>query len=659
MPVITGGATAVTFVVEVCFNQMPNDPAAPTAVWTDITQRCSNIRWSRGRQYELDKVETGTFSANVDNLDGALTPGNTASAFYPNVVLYRQIRVTATVASTTYTLFYGYVSRWPQAYTQAGQRASTSIEAVDALGVLAQVNLNGWGNDALGAYSPTVVYPLDDGANATLFNASVGTTSPGTILTTPSLGTPQVVSGQNFDESMPGFSGRTYTSLTNATVTASPGSSIMLPTSLPAAGAWSVSMWVRFNTLPTGQPTFLYISDADAGQGITGRPYTQQVLLSGVTGGGALSIAYQADDTVSAAHGGSVVSAAVGKWHLVTLSLSADHRTLRFVLDQQAPITVCSIPSGTPMQFDRMTFVQLSGANLNMTALANVDLANFAIFPTDLAGDTVNNPCQTVLYPAGVTAFASETTDLRAKRIAAATGFGSRFVSTGTGDSTMSAGATAGQTATDALGDVAATEFGMIFARGDGMLVSTPRHARYNPNPTYFFGELELPYSALSFDYDPTHLVNSATVSRPGGSTVTVTDATSVKANFTHSQSYALQLSSDIPVRGAAEWLVSRYKDPKMRVSAFSVNPLANSDLVNAVLNLELNACVQLNRRPPGVQAIAQTCFVDRLEHQLTFDSSGGSWTVSYMLTPAETTGYLVWDAPGAYGKWDSNNWAY
>jgi hypothetical protein len=651
MPIITGGGT-ITFVVEVCFNQAPNDPAPPTAVWTDITQRCSNIRWSRGRQYELDKVETGTFSATVDNLDGALTPGNTASAFYPNVVLYRQIRVTATISSTTYTLFFGYVSRWPQAYTQAGQRASTSIEAVDALGVLAQVTLRGWGLDAMTTYSPRAVYPLDDATGSTRFGATAGAFPSGVITASAPGAEALVVAGNGYDAAMPGFAGTTFTTFEN-TVGALPGATITLPnTVLPTSGAWTMAVW--FNTGTPVGVTSPFLVDARVWGG-TGSFFSIYFDGSG-------NPAVQVRDSTS---GLSIFPAPLatsctdGRWHLFAVSISADHKKITAVLDNGTPVSLYS--GATVLTLADLPQVQLGGlveASVSPFSYFQGSMGPFSVFNSDLCSDTTNNPIQT-FYAAGTQAFALESTDTRANRIATVTGFGSRFLATGTGDSTMSAGATSGQAASDALSDVAATEFGMIFARGDGIVVFTPRHARYNPSPAYAFGELELPYSALSFDYDSSHLVNSATVTRPGGASTTVTDATSVATNFTHSQSYALQLSSDFSVRAAAEWLVSRYKDPKLRVSSFTVKPLANSDLIPAALNIELNTCVRLTRRPVGAQAITQVCFVDRLEHKLTFDSSGGSWTVDYMLTPAETTSYLVWDGAGVFGKWDSNNWAY
>lgn len=61
-------------------------------VWTDVSDRLRepyNIR--RGRQTELDVIEAGTHTVALDNRDGKLTPMNTISPYYPNVVPERRI----------------------------------------------------------------------------------------------------------------------------------------------------------------------------------------------------------------------------------------------------------------------------------------------------------------------------------------------------------------------------------------------------------------------------------------------------------------------------------------------------------------------------------------------------------------------------------------
>jgi hypothetical protein len=79
--------------VEVAFATKPDD-ANPA--WVDLSSRLhlpSGVTVRRGRGSEYDTVQTGTLSCALENLDGALTPDNTASPYYPNVLPQKRIRL--------------------------------------------------------------------------------------------------------------------------------------------------------------------------------------------------------------------------------------------------------------------------------------------------------------------------------------------------------------------------------------------------------------------------------------------------------------------------------------------------------------------------------------------------------------------------------------
>ncbi|RJQ68075.1 hypothetical protein D5S17_32755 [Pseudonocardiaceae bacterium YIM PH 21723] len=67
--------------------------ATPYTYWVSVLPRTvAGGQTRRGRQYELDAVQAGEMQLTLDNTDGALSPVNTASPFYPNVTPYRPIR---------------------------------------------------------------------------------------------------------------------------------------------------------------------------------------------------------------------------------------------------------------------------------------------------------------------------------------------------------------------------------------------------------------------------------------------------------------------------------------------------------------------------------------------------------------------------------------
>ena len=62
---------------------------APWSItWTDITNRVDQgqgVTITRGASDELSETQPGTATMTLDNLDGALTPGNPNSPYYPYV----------------------------------------------------------------------------------------------------------------------------------------------------------------------------------------------------------------------------------------------------------------------------------------------------------------------------------------------------------------------------------------------------------------------------------------------------------------------------------------------------------------------------------------------------------------------------------------------
>src|SRR5436190_16878496 len=111
-------STRPQVVVEIAFTATPFQ-AASGITWVDVSSfvRTSKdggapIAIRRGRQSELGRVEAGTLSLMLDNRTRVFDPLNTSSAYYPNVIPMKRIRVSAIWSSTTYRLYTGYVEAW-------------------------------------------------------------------------------------------------------------------------------------------------------------------------------------------------------------------------------------------------------------------------------------------------------------------------------------------------------------------------------------------------------------------------------------------------------------------------------------------------------------------------------------------------------------------
>jgi hypothetical protein len=109
--------------------------------WTVLQTRMQSFTSERGRQDELSGVSAGSLSVLVTDDDGALDPDNTASPYYPNVDIARQVRVLATWAGVTYGLGYGFVDSLPVTLQAVG--ADVSLGAHDLFARLNRRNLKG------------------------------------------------------------------------------------------------------------------------------------------------------------------------------------------------------------------------------------------------------------------------------------------------------------------------------------------------------------------------------------------------------------------------------------------------------------------------------------------------------------------------------------
>ncbi|MGW3410239.1 hypothetical protein [Streptomyces sp. NPDC000888] len=91
----------MTLLVEMGWGGLVQAPS--TITWTDITQRVDQVRGvviNRGASDELSETQPGNATLTLDNQDGALTPGNAASPYFPFVRKNAPIRISQAVIPT-------------------------------------------------------------------------------------------------------------------------------------------------------------------------------------------------------------------------------------------------------------------------------------------------------------------------------------------------------------------------------------------------------------------------------------------------------------------------------------------------------------------------------------------------------------------------------
>ncbi|MGQ0668118.1 MAG: hypothetical protein ACT4PO_00330, partial [Actinomycetota bacterium] len=89
------------------------DPAAPP-VWQPVESYVRALSIHRGTSHELDRVEAGTATVTLENLDRRFDPANPASPYYPSVLPLRRCKIVAAYGGNAYDRFSGYVEAWPQ-----------------------------------------------------------------------------------------------------------------------------------------------------------------------------------------------------------------------------------------------------------------------------------------------------------------------------------------------------------------------------------------------------------------------------------------------------------------------------------------------------------------------------------------------------------------
>lgn len=108
-----------------------------TGTWVDITDRvdlAQELKLTVGRQSVWDDAQPGTLTFTLDNQDGALTPDNPLSPWWPQVGEDVPIRVVVSQDGAAWRRFIGRTDTWSPTFGAAG--ATVAVSATDRLGQL-------------------------------------------------------------------------------------------------------------------------------------------------------------------------------------------------------------------------------------------------------------------------------------------------------------------------------------------------------------------------------------------------------------------------------------------------------------------------------------------------------------------------------------------
>lgn len=119
------------------------DPDAANPAWEDISSYVLGLTVKRGRQRDLDQIQAGVCTVQIENVDRRFDPSYTHSPHYPYVLPMRKIQVTAEWQSVVYYLFTGYVERWPLDWASSPTTGYVPLTATDGMAALANAEIAG------------------------------------------------------------------------------------------------------------------------------------------------------------------------------------------------------------------------------------------------------------------------------------------------------------------------------------------------------------------------------------------------------------------------------------------------------------------------------------------------------------------------------------
>ena len=200
-------------------------------------------------------------------------------------------------------------------------------------------------------------------------------------------------------------------------------------------------------------------------------------------------------------------------------------------------------------------------------------------------------------------------------------------------------------------------EQGALFMAADGVLTFHDRATLQILTTTKFADDgTGIPFSNIEASYGSEELRNRITVSRLNGGTATAEDATSIAAYG--AIDYELRdtlLADDSQAQDLADLILTRYKDPLLRIDSVEVicNALTDAQVAE-VLALELGSLVQVTYTPSGIgDAIDQFVRLDAIEHSI----DAAQHRITFSFSQGEAVA-LVLDS-ASFGILDTNTLGY
>lgn len=660
--------------VEAGFGFTPGDPSQPPPDWTDITPRVmapAGGNWvtsTMGREYELSTPEAGELTIGLNNLDGAFLPGNTASPYYPDVVLGTPIHISAFWQGRWYHAGFGYAERWPQEWPDLPQWGISNLVATDAISVMASATMTSALDGDMLLDGPYVMIPCSEqyttftnGINPTftsadaqgLLAANISRVNQRAAMYVDGLAA-AASTGQSTQMLGDPDAGFGTSSITTAPTAPTSGPGVIytdpnLPGPLSPSGV-SVEIWLLIpsTVASTSLQPVVFSAFGPPSNYQTARPSLQVQVLN-FTGSNTLKVTLADGSSVSATFNTS----ANPQQAVLTLTSASLSVYVNGVLATSASLSASQTTAW---------YAWAGGCPNYAYGCGSLTAGNFTVF--DLAVYPCILPTQRIVSHYSTGALGQENVDATARlaQIMAWANLGiprAGQVTFGGASAGIAEGPAydlSGKNVADAASQLAANESGMLTVAPSGAVVFWHRYALFNQSPVAVFGDdpspgtSEVPYlQAGSWSYDNTYLYNRTQTTQQVGPNTTITVAAS---DFGSEASYfarsafqtTIQTTSDLDAYTQANWAKAKYSQPALRVKGITVSGASHTDAFATILTVQQGQVATVIRRPAGGAVVDQTVLIERIGHSI----GPGKWDTDFQLSPfTPEDAVLQLDAPG------------
>ena len=213
-----------------------------------------------------------------------------------------------------------------------------------------------------------------------------------------------------------------------------------------------------------------------------------------------------------------------------------------------------------------------------------------------------------------------------------------------TGDTICQADPGSARTALQALRVAEFSELGAFYVDVAGNVVFKSRSETIeslDDTPTVFNQTGGIPYANLKFSFDDKLIINSANITRIGGTTQTYTNTASVDTYFLHSvASNNLLMLTDADAMDLATAYVNSRKDTTIRIDSMTLD-LSTPNYsagVTAGLSLDYFDNVTISNIQPNGDTITKTLQVQGVSHDIT----PNTWFSTFTTMEPITDGFLI-----------------